>query len=62
MLNTNLFGVIRVTKVFIPYFREKKEWMFIITTSMGGFLGYPINSIYHAPKFALEGWSEYLSY
>lgn len=29
---------------------------------MGGFIGYPISSIYHATKFALEGWSESLSF
>ena len=61
-LNTNLLGVIRVTKAFIPYFREKKGGLFLTTTSMGGFIGYSISSIYHATKFALEGWSESLSY
>ncbi|SEB21479.1 SDR family NAD(P)-dependent oxidoreductase [Pedobacter hartonius] len=32
--------------------------VFISTTSMGGFLGFPLHSIYHAAKFGLEGWSE----
>ena len=62
MLNTNLLGVIRITKAFIPYFRKKKSGMFITTTSLGGFVGFPIYSIYHASKFALEGWSESLSF
>lgn len=61
-INTNLMGVIRVTKEFIPYFREKKSGLFISTTSMGGLLAFPLHSIYHAAKFAIEGWSEGMSF
>lgn len=61
-LDTNLLGVIRVTKEFIPYFREKKSGMFITTTSIGGLLAFPLGSTYHATKWALEGWSESLSF
>lgn len=61
-LDTNLLGVIRVTKEFIPYFRERKSGMFITTTSIGGLLAFPISSTYHATKWALEGWSESLAF
>jgi NAD(P)-dependent dehydrogenase (short-subunit alcohol dehydrogenase family) len=61
-LNTNLLGVIRVTQAFIPHFREKKSGLFISTTSIGGFLGFPLHSIYHAAKFGVEGWSESMSF
>lgn len=61
-LNTNLLGVIRVTQAFIPYFREKKNGLFITTTSIGGLLTFPLDSIYHATKWALEGWSESMSF
>lgn len=61
-LNTNLLGVIRVTQAFIPHFRERKSGLFISTTSMGGFLGFPLHSIYHAAKFGVEGWSESMSF
>ncbi|WCT11581.1 SDR family oxidoreductase [Mucilaginibacter jinjuensis] len=61
-VNTNLLGVIRVTHAFIPHFREKKSGLFISTTSMGGLLGFPLNSIYHATKFGIEGWSESMSF
>ncbi|MDQ1857233.1 SDR family oxidoreductase [Chryseobacterium sp. WLY505] len=61
-LNTNLLGVIRVTQAFIPYFREKKNGMFISTTSIGGLIAFPLNSIYHATKWALEGWSESMAF
>lgn len=61
-INTNLLGVIRVTQAFIPHFRAKKNGLFISTTSMGGFLGFPLHSIYHATKFGIEGWSESMSF
>jgi NAD(P)-dependent dehydrogenase (short-subunit alcohol dehydrogenase family) len=61
-LNTNLLGVLRVTQAFIPYFRERKSGLFITTTSMGGLFAFPLGSVYHATKFALEGWSESLSF
>lgn len=61
-LNTNLFGVLRVTQAFVPYFRERRSGLFITTTSMGGLFGFPFGSIYHATKFALEGWSESFSF
>ncbi|TDE17078.1 SDR family oxidoreductase [Dyadobacter psychrotolerans] len=61
-VNTNLLGVLRVTQAFIPYFRERKSGLFISTTSMGGFLAFPLHSIYHATKFAVEGWSEGMSF
>jgi NAD(P)-dependent dehydrogenase (short-subunit alcohol dehydrogenase family) len=62
VINTNLLGVLRVTKAFIPYFREKKDGLFITTTSIGGLLAFPYFSVYHATKWALEGWSESLAY
>lgn len=61
-LNTNLLGVIRVTKAFIPAFRERRSGLFITTTSIGGLMAYPFGSLYHATKWALEGWSESLSF
>ncbi len=61
-INTNLLGVLRVTQAFIPHFRAQKSGLFISTTSIGGFMGFPLHSIYHATKFALEGWSESMSF
>ncbi len=61
-LNTNLLGVMRVTKAFISHFREKKSGLFINTTSIGGLVAFPFNSVYHATKWALEGWSESLAF
>ncbi|MGC4042061.1 MAG: SDR family oxidoreductase [Flavobacterium sp.] len=61
-LNTNLLGVIRVTNAFIPYFRERKNGLFISTTSIGGLIAFPLGSVYHATKWGLEGWSESMAY
>lgn len=61
-INTNLLGVMRLTSAFLPHFREKRKGMFIVTTSIGGTVTLPFNSIYHATKFALEGWSESIAY
>ena len=61
-LHTNVLGVIRVTQAFIPYFRERQSGLFITTTSMGGLLTFPFASVYHATKWALEGWSESLAF
>ena len=61
-VNTNLLGVIRVTQAFIPYFREKQNGLFISTTSIGGLITFPFSSVYHATKWALEGWSESMAF
>jgi NAD(P)-dependent dehydrogenase (short-subunit alcohol dehydrogenase family) len=61
-LDTLLLGVIRVTKEFIPYFREKRKGLFITTTSIGGLMSFPLSSLYHAAKWGLEGWSESMSF
>jgi NAD(P)-dependent dehydrogenase (short-subunit alcohol dehydrogenase family) len=62
MIDTNLMGAILVTKAFVPYFRQKRAGLFINTTSIGGLIAVPFNSIYHATKWALEGWSESMAF
>lgn len=62
MVNTNLMGPIRVTKAFIPHFRQRRAGLFINTTSIGGLITVPFNSMYHATKWALEGWSESMAF
>jgi NAD(P)-dependent dehydrogenase (short-subunit alcohol dehydrogenase family) len=62
LVNTNLLGVIRVTKAFLPHLREKRSGRIISTTSIGGLIAFPLYSIYHATKWAIEGWSESMSF
>jgi NAD(P)-dependent dehydrogenase (short-subunit alcohol dehydrogenase family) len=60
---TNLFGVIKVTKQVLPIMRRQKEGGRIINvSSIGGIVGYPFSSAYCSTKFALEGLSESMSY
>lgn len=61
-IDTNLLGVIRTTQAFIPHFREKRAGLFISTTSIGGLATFPFNSVYHATKWAIEGWSESMAF
>jgi NAD(P)-dependent dehydrogenase (short-subunit alcohol dehydrogenase family) len=62
LVNTNMLGTIRTTKAFVPHFREKRSGLFINTTSLGGLVAFPFNSIYHATKWAIEGWSESMAF
>lgn len=61
-METNFFGVLWVTQAFIPYFKARGGGLFINTTSICGLNSYPLSSVYNASKWALEGWSESLSY
>ncbi|MGA0556706.1 SDR family oxidoreductase [Larkinella sp. VNQ87] len=62
LVNTNLLGVIRVTKAFLPHLRKKRSGCIINTTSIGGLIAFPLYSIYHATKWGVEGWSESMSF
>lgn len=62
IVNTNLLGPIRTTKAFIPHFRKRRTGLFIVTSSIGGLITVPFNSLYHATKWALEGWSESMAF
>ena len=60
--DTNVFGVMNVTRAILPHFREKKNGTIINTTSMGGLLTFPLYSVYHGTKWALEGFMESLQF
>ncbi|MCA9540657.1 MAG: SDR family oxidoreductase [Myxococcales bacterium] len=61
-INTNLLGVMRVTRAFLPALRAQRSGTILTTTSIGGLVTFPMNSVYHATKWALEGFSESLAY
>jgi len=60
--NTNVIGLLDVTKALLPHFRANKSGMFINVSSLGGRVAMPLGSLYHGTKFAVEGISEALSY
>jgi NAD(P)-dependent dehydrogenase (short-subunit alcohol dehydrogenase family) len=60
-IETNLFGVIIMTKAVLPYFRERRAGHFVQISSIGGRVGPPGRAAYAAAKFGVEGFSESLS-
>ncbi|MBO0939134.1 SDR family oxidoreductase [Fibrella sp. HMF5335] len=60
--DTNVFGVMNVIRAILPYFRQKREGTILTVTSMGGLITFPIYSIYHGTKWAVEGFTEALSF
>jgi NAD(P)-dependent dehydrogenase (short-subunit alcohol dehydrogenase family) len=60
--DVNVIGTLMVTKAVLPHFRSNKEGMVINVASMGGKITFPMGTLYHGSKFAVEGMSEALSY
>jgi NAD(P)-dependent dehydrogenase (short-subunit alcohol dehydrogenase family) len=61
MFETNLFGLINLTKALLPQFRERRSGAIVNFSSIGGLIGSPGWGYYNATKFAIEGLSEALS-
>ena len=61
-MDVNVFGLVNVTKALLPHLRSNKEGVIINFSSIGGRIGFPFNSMYHASKFAIEGLTESLQY
>lgn len=60
--DVNVFGVMDVTRAFLPHFRQQQSGTIINVSSGAGLFTLPMISLYCASKFALEGFSESLSY
>lgn len=60
--DTNVFGVMNVIREILPHFRERRSGTILTVTSMGGLITFPIYSIYHGTKWAVEGFTEALSF
>ena len=60
-LETNFFGVVRVTKALLPHLRANRGRIITIS-SLASTIGLPFQSFYCASKFALEGYSEGLAF
>lgn len=57
-LDLNLLGPMHVTRSFLPAWRARRSGTFIHITSIGGRVGFATGALYHAAKFALEGFAE----
>jgi NAD(P)-dependent dehydrogenase (short-subunit alcohol dehydrogenase family) len=62
VMDTNFFGVLRLTRALLPRFREQRRGRIVLLSSQAAFAGQPGNSMYCASKWALEGWAESLAY
>lgn len=56
----NLFGLARLTQLFLPAMREAGAGTIVNVSSIGGRVYTPMGAWYHASKHALEGWSDCL--
>lgn len=58
----NVFGLMETTRAILPHFRANGSGVVVNITSGAGVFGLPMSSLYNASKFAVEGFSEALSY
>jgi NAD(P)-dependent dehydrogenase (short-subunit alcohol dehydrogenase family) len=60
-IETNVFGALWITQAALPYLREQRSGHIIQVSSIGGITAFPNVGIYHASKWALEGFSQALA-
>jgi NAD(P)-dependent dehydrogenase (short-subunit alcohol dehydrogenase family) len=60
-IETNLFGVINVTRAALPVMRQQRTGHIIHISSVGGRTGTPGLSAYQAAKWAVGGFTEVLA-
>jgi len=58
IFETNLFGLIRMTRAVVPHMRRQGSGRVLNIGSVLGFLPMPFGALYSATKHAVEGYSE----
>jgi len=61
VMDINLHGVINSTRAFIPHMIDRPEAAIVNTTSIFGMVAVPGQTVYHATKFAVRGFTESLA-
>ncbi|WP_347058831.1 SDR family oxidoreductase [Blastococcus sp. HT6-30] len=59
--DTNVLGALFVTQAALPYLRAQRSGHILQVSSIGGISAFPNIGIYHASKWALEGFSQSLA-
>ncbi|MFP5440648.1 MAG: SDR family oxidoreductase [Gammaproteobacteria bacterium] len=59
---TNVFGLMAVTRAVLPHFRAQRDGVIVNVASFAGRSIFPMYSVYHASKWAVEGFSDSLQY
>jgi NAD(P)-dependent dehydrogenase (short-subunit alcohol dehydrogenase family) len=62
IFETNVFGLIRMTRAVVPHMRRQGRGRIINIGSVLGFLPMPYGALYAATKHAVEGYSESLDH
>lgn len=60
--DVNVIGVLATTRALLPHFRVNRSGTIVNVSSVGGRITFPLGSLYHGTKFAVEGLSEALQY
>lgn len=60
--DTNVIGLLATTKAVLPHFRANKAGTIVNISSIGGQMTFPLGTLYHGTKFAVEGLSEALHF
>ena len=58
----NVIGLLATTQALVPHFRARRQGTIINISSIGGKITFPLGTLYHGSKFAVEGLSEALHY
>jgi len=58
--DTNVFGLLAVTRAFLPAMRDRRSGRIINVSSVGGRMTFPLGGAYHATKYAVEAMSDAL--
>ena len=61
VMGINLHGVINSTRAFIPHLIDRPEAAIVNTSSIFGMVAVPGQTVYHATKFAVRGFTESLA-
>ena len=61
MFETNVFGLVDMTKAVLPIMRAQKNGLIVNISSIGGITSFAATGYYHGTKYAVEGISESLA-